>query len=106
MEISQVSLNNQLNSISSIKDINMFKNVEESNESFIPFVDIFKDAVNNVIETDSAVQEDILKIATGDADAMHQLTINMAKADLATYTLVQVRNKALEAYNEIMRISL
>ena len=106
MEISQVSLNNQLNSISSIKDINMFKNVDESNESFIPFVDIFKDAVNNVIETDSAVQEDILKIATGDADAMHQLTINMAKADLATYTLVQVRNKALEAYNEIMRISL
>ncbi|HBL83408.1 MAG: flagellar hook-basal body complex protein FliE [Clostridiales bacterium GWF2_38_85] len=82
------------------------QNVEKESENFIPFEDMLKEAVQNVTETDASVQVDAIKIATGDTDALHALTIDMAKADLAIQTLVQVRNKALEAYNEIMRITL
>ncbi len=45
-------------------------------------------------------------IATGQSDDLHTLMIDTAKADLALSTLVQVRNRALESYNEIMRMSL
>jgi flagellar hook-basal body complex protein FliE len=52
------------------------------------------------------VQADTIKLATGNIDSLHTLTIDLAKAELAVQTLVQVRNKALDAYNEIMRITL
>lgn len=78
----------------------------EADDSFIPFADMLQTAVTNVYETDSAIQVDAVKIAAGDVDALHTLTIDMAKADLAIDTLVQVRNKALDAYKEIMNITL
>ncbi|MFA6730254.1 MAG: flagellar hook-basal body complex protein FliE [Eubacteriales bacterium] len=82
------------------------KPAKETQESFIPFESIFKEAVNNVKLTEAVVQADAIKVAAGDADALHTLTVDMAKADIALQMLVQVRNKALEAYNEIMRITL
>lgn len=78
----------------------------QTEDNFIPFADMLSEAIQNVVETDQKVQEDAIKIAAGDTDALHTLTINMAKADLAIQTLIQVRNKALDAYNEIMRITL
>jgi flagellar hook-basal body complex protein FliE len=75
-------------------------------DSFMPFEDLLKEAVSIVKETDAASQIDMLNASLGDADALHDITINAAKADLAIQTLVAVRNKALDAYNEIMRITL
>lgn len=73
---------------------------------FIPFQDLFADAIRQVAETDKAVQSDAIKLAAGDADSLHTMMIDLAKAELAVSTLVQVRNKAFDAYNEIMRITL
>jgi len=70
------------------------------------FGDILKSAVENVNRTEYEANAEALKIATGETDDLHTLMINSEKAELALYALVQVRNKALEAYNEIMRISL
>ncbi len=78
----------------------------QGKEGFAPFSDFFSQAVEEVNASQAQVQQDILKIATGDTDALHTITMNMAKADLALHTLVQVRNKTLDAYNEIMRITL
>ncbi|HAN20862.1 MAG: flagellar hook-basal body complex protein FliE [Clostridiales bacterium GWF2_36_10] len=97
---------NSINTSEIINNITKSFNTQETDESFIPFADMLEDAVANVYNTDAAVQVDALKIASGDTDALHTLTIDMAKADLAIQTLVQVRNKALDAYNEIMRITL
>lgn len=102
MTINPVSASQILQSITSTENTKAIK----ATEDFIPFGDILKDAIDNVVETETAVNEGAIKIATGDADALHTLTIDMAKADLALQTLVQIRNKALDAYNEIMRITL
>jgi flagellar hook-basal body complex protein FliE len=75
-------------------------------EEFIPFKDMLTDAINNVKSTQSTADKDMLKLASGQTDDLHSVMINSAKADLAIQTLVQVRNKAVEAYNEIMRINL
>ena len=43
------------------------------------------------------------KLATGDIEDVHQAMIAMQKASLAMQFTVQVRNKVIEAYQEVMR---
>jgi len=62
--------------------------------------------IEQVNTTDAAAKEGAIKVATGQSDDLHTFMIEAAKADLALQTLVQIRNKALEAYSEIMRITL
>jgi len=47
-----------------------------------------------------------VKAATGDLTAMHDYTIAATEASVATQLTTAVRNKALEAFNEIMRMSV
>ncbi|MGJ4850819.1 flagellar hook-basal body complex protein FliE [Bacillota bacterium Meth-B3] len=70
------------------------------------FGDTLMQSLSDIAKTQSAVQSDAVALATGKSDALHNITINAAKADLAITTVVSLRNKALEAYNEIMRITL
>jgi flagellar hook-basal body complex protein FliE len=75
-------------------------------DSFVSFGDMLSSAVRQVNITDGIAKQDAVKIATGQADDLHTIMIDSAKADLAVQTLVQVRNKALDAYTEIMRMTL
>jgi len=47
-----------------------------------------------------------LKAATGDLNALHDYTITATEASVATQLTTAVRNKALEAFQEIMRMSV
>lgn len=46
------------------------------------------------------------KVATGELKNPHEYLIAAQEASIATQTAVAVRNKALEAFNEIMRMPL
>ncbi len=75
-------------------------------ENFVPFEDMLKEAVQQTVSTDAATKFDVINLVTGNSDSPHNITINAAKADLAVHMMVSVRNKVLDAYNEIMRITL
>jgi flagellar hook-basal body complex protein FliE len=45
-------------------------------------------------------------LALGDAQNLHQVMINLEEAKLSLQLLVQVRNHALDAYQEILRMSI
>jgi flagellar hook-basal body complex protein FliE len=45
-------------------------------------------------------------VATGGTASVHELMIATTEAGLATDVLVQVRDKALEAYHEVMRMQV
>ena len=72
----------------------------------LPFQSLFEDAVNNVKQTDAAANEEIYKLATGQSDNLHDVVIASQKASLSVDLLVQMRNKVLDAYNEVMRMSV
>jgi flagellar hook-basal body complex protein FliE len=46
------------------------------------------------------------KLATGEAQDMHQVMIAMEKANLSLQMTLQVRNKMVDAYQEIMRMQI
>ncbi|MDF2685014.1 MAG: flagellar hook-basal body complex subunit FliE [Clostridia bacterium] len=104
MAITVNGINNNI--IEQIQNIIKTQDTEKSSEAYMSFEKILNNAIENVNKTDLATQQDIIKIATGEANDLHTITINATKAELAVEMLVQVRNKAMEAYNEIMRISL
>lgn len=78
----------------------------QSTEKSLPFQDIFQNALQNVKTTDATLTEELNKLATGQTDDLHNVTIASQKATLSVQLMVQLRNKALDAYNEIMRISV
>lgn len=70
------------------------------------FTDIFRSMIDNVKETDAAKNEAVYALATGQLDNPAEATIAAAQASIATQLLVQMRDRALDAYSELMRISI
>ncbi len=90
-----------------IESIGQLQSVKPStNASGSVFQDIFKQAIDNVIQTDKEVQQEQYLLATGQTEDLHNLTIAVTKAQLSIDLMIQLRNRAMESYNEIMRINL
>ena len=70
------------------------------------FADIFRSMVDNVRQTDAAKTQAEYALATGQLDNPAELMIAASKYQTSVDLLVQLRNKALDAYSELMRISL
>lgn len=70
------------------------------------FTSVFRNAVNNVKDTENTVAQKEYLMATGQLDNPAELTIAETKSAIAVEMLVQLRNKALEAYSELNRINL
>ena len=80
-----------------------FGGVGETQKSF---ADSLKDAVNhvNVAQKDSDLK--MQELATGKTQNIHETMITAEKADIALRLMVQVRNKMIEAYQEIMKMQV
>lgn len=70
------------------------------------FASVFQSAIDNVRQTNARQVDLEYQLATGQIDNPADLTLAAAKASDAALLLMEMRNKALDAYNEIMRISL
>lgn len=70
------------------------------------FSDTLQEAISNVnklhVEADQAAQN----LATGKTDNIAEVMIASEKADVALKVMVQVRNKIIDAYQEIMRMQV
>ena len=92
----------QLSSVFTNQSVDKTKNTEENGM----FESIFRDAIENVKQTDAEKTEAEYLLATGQLDNPAALTIAATKNEIAVELLVQLRNKALDAYSEITRINL
>ena len=72
----------------------------------VSFADIFRSAINEVAEAQNQVANAEYLLTTGQLDNPAYATIAIAKAELSVSMLAQLRTKALDAYNELMRISM
>ncbi len=67
------------------------------------FGEILKDAISTVNELQKQSDQEIQKLMTGESQDLHTTVIAMQKADLSFQMMMQVRNKIVQAYQEIMR---
>lgn len=70
----------------------------------------FDEMLNNIIqEAESTAQVSAQmtdSLLAGEIDDLHSVTIAAEKADLSLNLVIQVRNKIVDAYNEIMRMQV
>ena len=70
------------------------------------FKDIFQSLVDNVRESEDEVAKKEYLLSTGQLADAHTLPIAEAKAGLTVDVLLTLRNKTLEAYNELIKINV
>jgi flagellar hook-basal body complex protein FliE len=91
----------QLNSIKSVG-----QNNENQNENVVSFGDYLKNALDNVNQLQLDSQQIGVDFAAGKTDNIHEVMIAGEKADISMQLTMQIRNKVLDAYNEIMRMQI
>ncbi len=70
------------------------------------FANTISSALQSVSDAEFAADAIAESIATGGEASVQELMTSMTKAQLSVDLLVQVRNKAVEAYQEIMRMQI
>ena len=70
------------------------------------FSAIFRNAIQNVKETDAEKTQAEYLLSTGQLDNPSSMMIALSKYQTSVDLLVQLRNKAQDAYSELMRINL
>ncbi len=96
----------QIQPIARVKEPEKSGAVSPVTGSFESFGSIFRSAIDNVKTTDAEKSQMQYQLSVGELDNPALLMIAQSKNQIAVDLLVQLRNKALDAYSEITRISL
>ena len=72
----------------------------------LPFKGILQQAIRDAEETQIVKEQDSHALALGETDDIAGIMINSEKAEIAIQMLVQLRNKVMDAYTEIMRMNV
>ena len=70
------------------------------------FGNLVLDGIDRLEQVQDKSDQLAVKAATGDLNAIHDYTIAATEANVTTQLTVAVRNKAVEAFNEIMRMQV
>jgi len=70
------------------------------------FEDILTEALRAAGQTDAADKASSLQLLMGESDDFAGLLIDAQKAELSLQLALQIRNKVIDAYNEVMRMSV
>jgi len=70
------------------------------------FGDMLKDMVNNTNQAQINGDKAVENLQAGNAQHLHEVMISAEEAEISLKMLVQMRNKALTAYEEIMRLQI
>ena len=70
------------------------------------FTNVFSDALNNLNETEATAESENEKLLTGESDDIHTAMIASQKAEIAVDFAVQIRDKVIASYNEVMNMQV
>ena len=70
------------------------------------FASVFADAVSKVESFQQNAQQSIDRFLNGEGEEIHKVALASQQADLSFQLFLQVRNKVVSAYQEIMRMQV
>ena len=79
------------------------KSVTKNNDDGISFSEMLKGSVNKVNTIQNEADQAVQDLLVGKDQNIHQVMIAVEKANLSLQMMMQVRNKIMSAYEEIMR---
>jgi len=70
------------------------------------FGQVLKTAISDIDKLQKSADQAIVKLETDNSGSLHEAMIALEKADISFRAMMQVRNKIIEAYQEIMRMQV
>lgn len=92
--------------ISPIKESLLIQGTGTDNEGSVSFKDVLMDEIYKVSELEKDSDMLTADFISGKTDNIHSVLIAAEKASIALQLMIEVRNKVLDAYNEIMRMQV
>ena len=89
-----------------VKSIDVAPVYSSFSSSGVSFKKLLQNNLNKVNEMQLLSHQESIKFATGESDNLHELMITLEEAKLALQLAVEVRNKILDAYQEILRMQI
>lgn len=100
---------NQINSIGPVggnNGIERKQGPDSVQSGGVSFKDTLKGFMNDVNEMQNKADESIQKMVSGEINDVHQVMTSVEEANTAFNMMMEIRNKVLDAYQEVMRIRL
>ncbi len=72
----------------------------------VSFGSVLKDAIMDINKLQNDADKAIAKVQLEDAGSIHDAMIALEKAGISFQVMMQVRNKILDAYQEVMRMQV
>ena len=100
---------NQINPIGPIREPDKQSGIQKP-ASTAGEVPSFKETMKSFLEDVNGLQqkadESIQKMAAGEINDVHQVMASVEEANVAFNMMMEIRNKVMDAYQEVMRIRL
>lgn len=103
MNINAVNSSAQISSLDSSSGISAGKFAAGSGDGFGSMI---KSAIESLDGTQKSAEAEISRAVTGESTDLHRTIIELQSADLKFQFGLQVRNKLIGAYEEIMRMQV
>jgi len=90
----------------STSDLLQSKNKSTAKVEESSFGDILKKSIGEVNDIQKAGEKAMEDMATGQVKDLHQAALAIDKAEMSMKLMLEVRNKAINAYKEILRTQI
>ncbi len=77
-----------------------------ANDGGSPFGEVLRDSLTEVNRLQGDADQAVESLVTGRGVSLHETMVALEKADLSFRLMMQVRNKIVEAYREIMSMQV
>ncbi|MBI2687128.1 MAG: flagellar hook-basal body complex protein FliE [Acidobacteria bacterium] len=95
-----------MNAIAPVPSIDGIKKPSAAPEKGAAFGDIFQEAVGQVEQYRVHAEGAANRFMNGETEEIHQVILAGQRAEIAFETFLQVRNKVVQAYQEVMRMQM
>ncbi len=78
----------------------------KTEKSTVSFADVLKDSINKVSELEKDANQQTENLVKMEGQDIHNTMIAVEKADMSFQLMMQIRNKIITAYEEIMKMQV
>lgn len=72
----------------------------------MPFADMVKNLVAETDQQQFKAQDGVRQLVTGETDSIHDVVLTTSRADLAFRLMMEIRNRLIASYQEVMRMQV